>query len=226
MGVRVPVPLSGRPSDPRAGGITVNGAGQAQAPADIARVTLNLSSRNNALTLNKTSLQLVVDALIRAHVEPESIVEPIYLEGRASTNYATVCGTVNHPTVQIIQDGMQTLTSAFAAMPDILVNQAGVSVTLNDCTLMRTKARRAALEQAHTQAQEIASASGVHLGKILTVQAYGDNGGGGGMYPQVSPNSCTSFYQIGPGNMPPFMTLADYLQVRIHSNVNVTYAIR
>ncbi len=226
MGQRVPAPLSGHPAEPRSGGITVNGIGQAQAPADLARVTLSLSSRNNALTLNKASLQPVVDALIRAHVEPESIVEPIYLEGRASTNYATVGGTVNHPTVQMLQDGMQILTSAFAAMSDILVNQAGVSVTANDCTAIRARARRAALEQAHTQAQEIASASNVRLGRILTVQAYGDNAGGGGMYPLASPNSCSSFYQIGPGNMPPFMTLADYLQVRIYSSVNVTYAIR
>ncbi|MFN2529507.1 MAG: SIMPL domain-containing protein [Candidatus Baltobacteraceae bacterium] len=210
-------------SDPRGGGITVNGSGQADGAADLAHVTLNISSRNNALTLNKRTLQPVVDALLRAHVEPSSIVEPIYLQGAASTNYATVGGTVNHPTVAMLQDGMQTLTSAFAAMPDVLVNQAAVGVTMTECAALRTKARRAALVQARRQALEIASASNVQLGKILSVQAYGE---GGGPMDLQFPNSCTSYYQIGPGNMPQFMSLADYLKVRVNSNVNVTYAIR
>ena len=221
------IPPQGAPparSDQRPGGITVSGIGQAQAAADTARVTLNLSARNNTLTLNKTTLQPVVDALVRAGVDPNSIVEPFYLEASASTNYATISGSVDHPTVQMLQDGIQTLTSAFTALPNILVNQASVTVTVNECTVLRTKARRAALEQAHAQALEIANASTVHLGKIIAVQAFGDNGGQG-IYSQTPANSCSSYYQLGPGNMP-FMLPADYLRVRIFSNVNVTYAIR
>ena len=222
-GMPMPMPMGPRgQADPHSGGISVNGIGQLSAAADVARVTLNLAARNNQLTLNKTTLQPVVDALVRAHVDPASIVEPIYLQGAASSNYATVGGTVNQPTVPMLQDALQTLTSAFAAMPDILVNQASVMVSISDCTALRSNARRAALQQAHAQALEIANASGVHLGKILAVQAYGDSGGGAGQ----SINSCSSYYQIGPGNMPSFQSLADYLQVRVGSNVNVTYAIR
>ena len=211
--------------DPRTGGITVVGQSVVTADAQRAQVTLNIGTRNNQPLLDAATLQPVAEALIAAHADPKSVILPIYLVGPGKTNFASVSASVSHPTAAMLIEGMQTLSKAFEAIPNLVVQQASVYVLIDNCVTIKSQARRAALEQAKAQALDIASQSGVHVGKILAVQSFGDGGGNGpgGLY---NPNSCGSWYQIGYGNYPQFTSMADYLKVRLNSSVTVTYAIK
>ncbi|MDQ6929764.1 MAG: SIMPL domain-containing protein [Candidatus Eremiobacteraeota bacterium] len=223
----ISAPIRQMPPGPRGpadnhGGITVSGAGQATGAAEQARVTLQIISRNNQMTLDAQTLQPVVDALIRAGADPKSVIEPPYLSGPAKSAYATLTATVKNPTADQLQRGVLTLSQTFAGMPDIAVQQAGVNLTIDDCTALRSSARRAALAQAHAQALDIAKQSNVSLGNVIAVQSYGDGGAGN----PNSPSSCGSYYQLGPGTNAQFNSPDDYLRVRIFTNMTVTYAIR
>ncbi|GAC1654073.1 MAG: hypothetical protein NVS9B12_04450 [Vulcanimicrobiaceae bacterium] len=209
--------------DPRAGGITVAGQGVAVADADSAHITLQLLTRNNQAELDPATLKAVGDALIRAGADPKSVVLPVYLVGPARSNSAAVAATVQHPTVEMLIAGMQSLSKAFEAMPNVLVQRAEVNVGRDDCSSLRSSSRRAAFLQARAQALDIARQSGVQLGKILAVQSFTDNAG----FPAgTNPNACGSYYQLGPGNYPQFTSPADFLKVRVNSNLTVTYAIK
>lgn len=225
--IPISTPIRHLPPGPRAsadnhGGITVSGTGQATGAAQQARITLQIVSRNNQMTLNAQTLQPIVDALVRAGADPKSVVEPPYLTGPAKSAFATLTATVQNPTADQLQRGVLMLSQTFAGMPDIAVQGAAVNLTIDDCTALRSNARRAALAQAHVQATDIAQQGHVSLGGIIAVQSYGDGGGGN---PNV-PASCGSFYQLGPATNAQFTSPDDYLRVRVFMNMTVTYAIR
>ena len=203
-------------------GISVHGNGVAAFAADVAQVTLGLSSRNKKPTITLHSLRPIVDALIRAHADPKSIGMPIFLYNPGTTAYANVSATFEHPTLPTMVDAVKSISQTVAGMPDILVGWASVIVTSNKCDDLRYKALRHALETAHTQAVEIARAGGFSVGKMLWVRATsGDTSAMSG----ATVASCSSRYQLSPGNYPAFGKLSDYLRVQVFANVDVTYAI-
>lgn len=87
-------------------GITVRGSGTASAQASTATLTLDVTTKNNAIELNASSLQPIVDALVRAGVQQSDIRLPIYLTGNNRTNNASIVATVHHPTVTMLENGI------------------------------------------------------------------------------------------------------------------------
>ncbi len=137
-----PMPISGasrtaQPPD----GITVRGSGTANAPASTATLTLDITAKNNAIVLNASSLQPIVDAFVRAGVQQSDIRLPIYLTGNNRTNNASIVATVHHPTVTMLENGIATLGSTLAPTPDLILRDAQVRLIVDDCS--QADARRA-----------------------------------------------------------------------------------
>lgn len=109
--IAMPMPAAARvmgvsPSVSQNDGITVNASAGVQAPAISAMLTLHLSAPNNMMTVNATTLQPLVDALVRAGVDRQSIVLPIYLQGPVRANNVQITGKVLHPTAAMLKAGI------------------------------------------------------------------------------------------------------------------------
>lgn len=221
LALQMPMPVSVSPPmravQPNEG-ISVRGNGSATAPASTATLSLYVSSRNNAIVLNESTLSPIVDALVRAGVQRSDIVLPIYLTGNARTNNVTVTATVHHPSIAMLQNGIAGLGSSLTNSPDLIVNNAQVRLTLDDCTPTMQQAQIAALRQAHANAASIARQMGLHLGAVLAVDAQNMQ--------MDAEGRCLSEYTLGPYQGNQFTSPSDYLTVRITTSVSVRYAIR
>lgn len=205
------------PAQVPADGISVNGTGYASAPATDAQVSLHVSARNNALTLNAQTLAPIVDALVRAGVDRSSIVLPPYLVGPAHTNNATITAAVHHPTLAMLQQGMASIAAAFAADPDVILNAADVRLSVDDCPALSRAAASNAITNARSNAALIAQQLRKHVGAVLAVDARG-------VSTNVRPG-CYTFYSIGPyGAQQP--SLADLLTVKTGASVTMRFAIQ
>lgn len=205
------------PAQAPADGISVSGTGYASAPATDAQVSLHVSARSNALTLNAQTLAPIVDALVRAGVDRSSILLPPYLVGPAHTNNATITATVRHPTLVMLQQGMATIAAAFAADSDVILNSADVRLSVDDCPALSRAAASNAIANARSNAAFIAQRLRKHVGPVLAVDARG-------VSTNVRPG-CYTFYSIGPygAQQPP---LADLLTVRTGASVTMRFAIQ
>lgn len=211
----VPMRIAGDPVD----GISVSGTGYATAQATQAQVTLRVSTRNNALTLNTQTLAPIVDALVRAGVDRSSVALPPYLVGQAHTNNATVTANVHHPTLVMLQQGMASIANAFAANPDILLNSADVRLSVDDCASLQRTATSNAIANARANAAFMAQQIGKHVGAVLALDARGS-------MMNVQP-ACFYSYSIGPfGAMYPQQSPAELLTVKVGANVTMRFAIR
>lgn len=200
-------------------GITVSGAGYASTRATDARVTLHVSARNNALTLNAQTLQPIVDALVRAGADHSSVALPPYLVGQAHTNSAAVTADVHHPTPAMLQQGMLTLADAFAAMPDVLLNSAQVRLSANDCAALQRTAESKAIANARSNAAFLAKQIGARAGDVLAIQVSG--------MPAGAQGACTFMYSMGPFGSPFSQPSPDgMLTVKVYSSVTMRFAIR
>jgi hypothetical protein len=212
-------PMGPTPVEP-SGGIQVTGNGFASAPASQAAVTLHVSTRNNALTLNAQTLQPIVDALVKAGADQSTVNLPPYLVGQAHTNNATITATVHHPTQQMLQQGMLTSANAFASMPDVLLNAADVVLQADNCETLQRNAEANAITNARSNAVFLAKQIDGKLGPVMSVEVLA-----GGMF--GAEGSCTFRYSIGPyGPSFPQSSPADMLIVKVYSTVRVHYAIK
>ncbi|HEY8314947.1 MAG TPA: SIMPL domain-containing protein [Candidatus Baltobacteraceae bacterium] len=203
------------------GGITVTATGSAQGPATDATFTLHVSQRGGALQLNAHTLAPIIDAMVAAGVDRNSIALPPYMTpGGTNTNFATIVGKVNTPTVAMLRDGFTRVGAAVATIPNVIVNDGGVQLGRADCSEIQSHAQTDALLEARKQAAGIAAALGVRVGKPLSVVTNAQP------RPYPGGDACASFYSFGASGGPNFTNLADYLQVRVYSNVTITYAIR
>lgn len=217
MPARVPMPPMQQP-DNRMDGITVAGSGYASAQADEAAVSLHLSSRGNALTLNRQTLQPVADALIKAGADASSVQFPAYLVGEAKTNNATITAIVHHPTQQVLQQGMVTLANAFASMPDVLLNSAEIRLTASNCSTLQRRAEASAIASARSNAAFVAQQIGGRVGEVLAVNALG--------MPVGNDNACSLGYSIGPWGSSFQQSPSEMLTVKIYSSVTMRFAIK
>lgn len=212
------------PMEPRmpqvSDGIAVTGSSTASAPAADALVTLHVSTRGNALTLTRQSLQPIIDTLVRAGADPSAISLPPYLAGSAHTNNADIVMRVHHPTAQMLEQGLLMLTTTFASMPDLLLNSAMVRLSAGDCAQLQRTAAAAAIANAKSNAAFIAKQINATLGPALEVDmgnaaAFGADGG------------CTSGYSIGPYGSPfDRISPSEMLTVKVYSSVRMRFAIR
>lgn len=199
-------------------GITVRGSGSASATATSATLSLFITTRNNTLTITSASLAPVVDSLVNAGIQRRDIVVPVYMTSEAHTNNATITATVRQPTTAMLQNGITQLSTAFTSMPNLLLNNAQVRLTLDNCDAVLRQAQAAALKQARANADSLARQLGLHIGAVAAVDEQSGSLDTGG--------KCNSGYSIGPYQNMPFNSPSDYLAVRVYANVSIRYSIR
>ena len=207
-------------------GIRVFGEGIATVPADTVIISVGVQSNNanvtlaaaeNALQLNKT-----IDALTGAGV-PKDEIMPGQSSGISSSHFVSnICRQVNNTTVcENTSNASSLLTSSIlirlktidqgkvnsvleaAKSKGAVASIMGYSIT--DKSQAMAEARKKAIENARSNAEEMASAAGVKLGKAIDISDYG--------YPDISFNE-------------PFGSSATTRgTVSVTSNVAVTYEI-
>lgn len=205
--------------------LNVNGVGQVNLTPDIAYIYIGVhtetTTASEAVDSNKTQTNAVIDAIKKAGVDKNDI---------RTTNFSI------YPSQQYSPEGQQTGTiymvdnTVYVTVRDLDklgsllddVISAGAN-TINsiqfdvaDKTQALKDARVKAIEDAKTQAQELADAAGLSLGAIQNISFYdsspypmyeGKGGGGGGM-------AANTTVPIQPG------------QLTVAVTVNVNYEIK
>ena len=185
----------------RTQGVHAFGEGTATVPADIVIISVGVQSNNtnasqaaaeNALLLNKT-----IDALTRAGVQKDEIM-PGQSSGISSSHFeSNVCRLVNNTTVcKNTSNALSLLTSSILirlkTTDQDKVNRvleaaksqgATASImgySISDKSQAVAEARKKAIDNAKSNAEDQASAAGVKLGKAIDISDYG--------YPDISFN--------------------------------------
>ena len=217
---RVPIaPPPVAPPPQAARGITVNGSSAASAPATSARVTLFLVSRNSGVAYTSQSVQPVVDAMVKAGVDRDSITLPLNFSAPGNSSSATITGTVEHPTLTQLQNGVVTVGTAINGIPGAILNTVNVELTLNDCESLVDKARSGAITRARAKAGDIAKQLNVKLGSVEAVNAANE-------FQLRADGSCMTQLNFNPYQPQMIDKTGDYLNVTVSSAVSITYGIR
>ena len=207
-------------------GIRVFGEGTATVPADTVIISVAVQSNNtnasqaaaeNTLLLNKT-----IDALTGAGVQKDEIM-PGQSSGISSSHFVSnVCRRINNTTVcENTSNALSLLTSSIlirlkttdqdrvnSVLETAKSQGAMASITgysISDKSQAIADARKKAIDNARSNAEDMASAAGVKLGKAIDIKDYG--------YPNISFNEPFGSPSTSPGT------------VSVTSYVAVTYEI-
>jgi uncharacterized protein len=207
-------------------GIRVFGEGTATVPADTVIISVAVQSNNtnasqaaaeNTLLLNKT-----IDALTGAGVQKDEIM-PGQSSGISSSHFVSnVCRRINNTTVcENTSNALSLLTSSIlirlkttdqdrvnSVLETAKSQGAMASITgysISDKSQAIADARKKAIDNARSNAEDMASAAGVKLGKAIDMKDYG--------YPNISFNEPFGSPSTSPGT------------VSVTSYVAVTYEI-
>jgi len=213
----VPGPVVAPP--PAARGITVNGSAAASAPATSARITLYLVSRNNTVAYTTQAVQPVIDAMVKAGVDRNSITLPLNFSAPGNSSSATITGSVEHPTLAQLQNGIVTVGTAINGIPGAILQNVNVELTLGDCEPLVDKARSGAITRARAKADDIAKQLNVKLGSVQAVNAANE-------LQLRADGSCMTMLNFNPFQAPTFEQTGDYLNVTVSSAVTITYGMR
>lgn len=206
-------------------GIRVFGEGTATVPADTVIISVGVQSNNtnasqaaaeNALLLNKT-----IDALTAAGVQKDEIM-PGQSSGISSSHFeSNVCKRVNNTTVcentskalnlltssiivQLKTTDQSKIDSVLGAAKSQGAMASIMGYSISDKSQVVADARKKAIDNARSNAEDMATAAGVKLGKAIDISDYG--------YPNVSFNE-------------PFESTSSRGTVSVTSYVAVTYEI-
>jgi uncharacterized protein YggE len=184
--------------------LSVNGSGQVSITPDIAYIYIGVHSEgttaSEAVDANKVQTSAVIDAIKAAGVDDKDI-NTTNFSIWPSQQYAPD-GTVSG-TIYMVDNTVYVIVRDLASLGDLLDStiSAGAN-TINsiqfdiaDKTEAVKEARIKAVEDAKTQAQELADAAGVSLGALQNISFYdispypvyeGKGGGGGVAYDAAS----------------------------------------
>lgn len=210
------MPVAG---NPHAQGITVNASSSSSIAATKARIQLSLTSATNTATLDKDSIQPLVDALIKAGADPASVDLPPGFSAGGNATSATLTVTVPHPTEAMMHEGIAAVGAAMMQLPKVRLSGANVMLSANDCSAAIDKARSGAIAAARSKARAIASDLGVGIGNVLSVTS---NEGGN------ADGTCATQYYVGPGgtSFPAGSSNNSYVAIPVMSYINITFAIK
>jgi uncharacterized protein YggE len=178
--------------------LSVVGEGMVTVPADTVLIAVSVESSNENATQadaeNQEKLDRAKEALIAAGVKPEDI-----LSGKSSglmsfQSSSRVCRTENNSTICDVDDTStsslsSSLTLQLKTIDEARVNQvleaarsegaspAIIGYSLSDTASAVADARKKAVEDARSNAEGMASAAGVRLGKVVDITEYA--------YPQI-----------------------------------------
>ena len=203
----------------RTTGITVSAAEMSPIAATTAQVLLSLGGATPQTQIDTATVQPIVDALTAAGAQ---VTLPPGFAAGGYANNAQITATVKNPTSEMMKSGILTVGAAAAKLPSLRIYNAQVTLRASDCSSAVTKARSAAISLARRKAEETAKELGVHVGAVISVNAYDQSS---------IDSSCTSQYSVGPGG-PQFYSNGynieqnDYTTIPVVANVTITFAIR
>jgi uncharacterized protein YggE len=204
--------------------LNVNGVGTSYLTPDIAYIYIGVhnegATATEAVNANKTQTTAVLDALKKAGVDDKDLrttnfsIYPSQQYGPDGTVTGTIYMVDNTVYVTVRNlDGLGTLLDDTITAGANSINSIQFDVA--DKTAAVKEARAKGVEDAKTQAQELADAAGITLGEIQNISFYDnspypvvDGKGGGGAMSASAPVS------IQPG------------QLTISVSVNITYGIK
>ncbi len=166
--------------------ISVTGMGEEKGTPDQAHLTAGVLTEGktaaDALAANSRAMNQVFAALKRAGIADKNIqtsnfqISPRYSEGDGTRPHIPVIiGYQVSNNVQVTVDGVDRTGPVLDALVASGANQSnGIFFTIADPKPLEVKARREAVAEAIAKARTIADASGVRLGRIISI-----NEGGG-----------------------------------------------
>lgn len=175
----VALPEKGRAADTSATTITVTGNGSVNATPDKASfnfgVQVNASTAGEALRKDSEQAQRIIDALKRAGI-PDSDIQTtsVSLWPQTSNDGQTITGyqASNSVSVSAKIDKAGSLVDAAAHAGANQID--GPNLSVGDQSTYYAKALKLAVDDAKTQAQAIAAASGLTLGGITHIENSGN----------------------------------------------------
>jgi uncharacterized protein len=213
-GVFQPSGAHSAPADTTAGGITVLGTGSANVTPDRASFAFGTVSQartaSAALAASSQAVTRVIDALRRAGVARADIqTADVSLSPRMSENGEEIIGYTASNTVTAIVRKLADAGDVIDAAVGAGANQmSGPNLLASDQDTVYRNALKAAVAEARTKAETLASASGLALGNITAIVE-----SGGAMPLPVAGGARDSAVPIEPGTQ------------RIEATVSVTFAI-
>lgn len=203
--------LQGASSAPQTAGsegdaaeITVMGEGTVSVPADTVTISVGVETSNENATLARTQndlkLNQTVKALAGVGVSASDVLPGLSSSTSSAQSSVKICNTVNNTTVcqertssdsnmmgnsvlvrvnatdQSRIDSIIETARASGAMASV------VGYGLNNEAPVMAQARKVAVENARTSAEEMAAAAGVKLGKVLDISDYPGSGVGAAQY--------------------------------------------
>lgn len=225
----------GRPGNPATDTITVQGAGQATLPPDIARVSFSV--QNTAVTVADAQAETTKQAnaaldfvkgqgiaekdvkTLSYNISPQySYPGPCPRTGFCPASTPKITGYQVSETVQVKVRDLSTVGAMLSGLGKLGVqNVNGPDFALDDSTAGYAAARADAIEKAKTQATILANQLGVRLGKIVNFS----ESSGGYAYPMYA--------TLGKGGGMDASVPAPNVPVgenTYNANVSVTYEIR
>ncbi len=181
--------------------ITVTGTGVVKVVPDIAYINVGITTQNenvtDAIEENSNQAQTIKDELINFGIAEEDIQTSsfsIYPQSNYdyNGNITSTTFVVNNNVYVTVRD-LNTMGELLGKVTASGANSIyGISFDVQDKSAALTQSRELAVEFARQQAEEVAVASGVKLGEILTISVYSNDvpyivsdsyGMGGGGYP-------------------------------------------
>jgi len=167
-------PSKGGAANPSSTTITVTGNGSANATPDKASfdfgVQVNAATASEAMNKDNQQVQSIIDALKNAGVSASDIqTSSVSLWPQTSSDGQTITGyqASNNVTVTTSVSKAGSLVDAATAAGANNVN--GPNLSVGDQSSFYAKALKLAVQDAQTQAQAIAAASGLTLGGIVHI---------------------------------------------------------
>lgn len=165
----------------KAEGITVTGMGVVRAVPDRAEISFGVVTQgrtaSQALTANDTAIERVVAALRRAGIAAADIqtrsfsVSPRYSEAGDEITGYTAENTVSAQLRNLDRAGAVIDAAVGAGANQVF----GPSLSRSDSSALYRSALRAGVGDARAKAQELASAAGLSLGKVVGVVEQGSS---------------------------------------------------
>jgi uncharacterized protein YggE len=174
-------PPTGQSANPRT--LTVSGTGVAYLTPDIAYVSIGVHTENTdaatAVSANNTNSQKVIDALKNYGIADKDIQTTnfsIYPQQQVD-NQGKPTGQINYVVDNTVYVTVRDL-SKIGNLLDTVVQAGANSINsiqfdVTDRTKALSDARQAAIADAKAQAQEVASAAGVTLGSVQSIDVTG-----------------------------------------------------
>jgi len=209
---------------PPSNSISVSGTGEAYGTPDVAYIQLGVDTAGadlgQAVSQNNSAMERVKQALLDAGIAEEDLQTTnfnVWIEDKTDPQTGQLTGE----RVYHVQNTLNVTVRDISKIGDVIdaaLNAGantvyGLTFGISDTTALESEARRKAVEDARTRAQELADALGVRLGDPIIVS----ESTGGGVVPMYAVEAA-----VGRGGGAPPISQG---QMAVTVSVSVVYSI-